>query len=309
MDRAIHYCNQDGRVQCRYGTPSGYASAKLTTPSVSLAVNDYDLFPYADGPNAQWSGYFVSRASLKGYVRDTSSYFQAAKLLQVASGGAADTGPSNPLYRLERALGVAQHHDGVSGTSKQHVAYDYARRLAWGREDGDKMIAAALAKLSGYAGGAFVGCDLSNATICPALEAGAPTVLLVFNSQAQAKASLPLRVPVGMPAGVASWAVFDAAAAPVTAQLLPPAPDELALRTGYYRASAANVSWLAWQCAAVPAGGYSVFFLLPRAAAAEAPQTHASRVRVMRVGRRVRGRAGADESISNGVLTDRKSVV
>lgn len=32
----------------------------------------------------------------------------------------------------ERAMGVAQHHDAVSGTEKQHVAYDYARRLATG---------------------------------------------------------------------------------------------------------------------------------------------------------------------------------
>jgi hypothetical protein len=31
----------------------------------------------------------------------------------------ADMGVSNPLYRLERAMGVSQHHDAVSGTSKQ----------------------------------------------------------------------------------------------------------------------------------------------------------------------------------------------
>ena len=29
-------------------------------------------------------------------------------------------------------MGVAQHHDAVSGTEKQAVAYDYARRLAEG---------------------------------------------------------------------------------------------------------------------------------------------------------------------------------
>ena len=27
-------------------------------------------------------------------------------------------------------MGVAQHHDAVSGTEKQHVAYDYAQRLS-----------------------------------------------------------------------------------------------------------------------------------------------------------------------------------
>ena len=29
-------------------------------------------------------------------------------------------------------MGVIQHHDGVSGTSKQHVAYDYAKRVQSG---------------------------------------------------------------------------------------------------------------------------------------------------------------------------------
>ena len=30
-------------------------------------------------------------------------------------------------------MGVAQHHDAASGTAKQHVTFDYAKRLAKGR--------------------------------------------------------------------------------------------------------------------------------------------------------------------------------
>jgi hypothetical protein len=29
-------------------------------------------------------------------------------------------------------MGLAQHHDAVSGTEKQHVAFDYAQRLSDG---------------------------------------------------------------------------------------------------------------------------------------------------------------------------------
>lgn len=36
------------------------------------------------------------------------------------------------LFPLEEALAVVQHHDGVSGTAKQHVAYDYAMRVCVG---------------------------------------------------------------------------------------------------------------------------------------------------------------------------------
>ena len=33
---------------------------------------------------------------------------------------------------LGDALGIAQHHDAVSGTAKQHTTDDYAKRLAIG---------------------------------------------------------------------------------------------------------------------------------------------------------------------------------
>ena len=34
-------------------------------------------------------------------------------------------------------MGVAQHHDAVSGTEKQEVAFDYAQRLAQGLSSGN----------------------------------------------------------------------------------------------------------------------------------------------------------------------------
>jgi len=38
-----------------------------------------DLFPYADGPHAYWTGYFTSRPTLKGYVRDCNNVLQTCK--------------------------------------------------------------------------------------------------------------------------------------------------------------------------------------------------------------------------------------
>jgi hypothetical protein len=31
---------------------------------------------YASGPHTYWTGYFTSRAALKGYVRESSAYLQ-----------------------------------------------------------------------------------------------------------------------------------------------------------------------------------------------------------------------------------------
>ncbi len=36
------------------------------------------------------------------------------------------------MWIIDEALGVAQHHDAVSGTEKQEVAFDYAQRLSEG---------------------------------------------------------------------------------------------------------------------------------------------------------------------------------
>jgi hypothetical protein len=36
------------------------------------------------------------------------------------------------LFIIDEALGIAQHHDAVSGTEKQEVAFDYAQRLSEG---------------------------------------------------------------------------------------------------------------------------------------------------------------------------------
>jgi hypothetical protein len=47
-------------------------------------------------------------------------------------GKADPLGCQKSFHELEDASGVAQHHDGVVGTAKQHVANNYSKRLQSG---------------------------------------------------------------------------------------------------------------------------------------------------------------------------------
>lgn len=135
LDKLIKYVNkkQDSgsKINLLYSTPSCYLYA-LNKANQSYTTKTDDFFPYASRENTFWTGYFSSRPALKRYVRESNNLLQVCKQIEAFS--AQNT---NPVYRakveaFKRAMGVAQHHDAVSGTEKQHVAYDYAKRLANG---------------------------------------------------------------------------------------------------------------------------------------------------------------------------------
>lgn len=175
MDKLIHYVNQDGRVNALYSSPSIYTDAKYALDeSWPLKTDDY--FPYADRINAYWTGYFTSRPALKLYVRMMSGYYLAARQLEFFK-GRSETGPTTEL--LADALAIAQHHDAVSGTSKQHVADDYAKRLFIGYKQAEDLVSNSLACMveSASASGCknpqinFKQCPLLNISYCPPTEA------------------------------------------------------------------------------------------------------------------------------------------
>ncbi len=58
----------------------------------------------------------LPRRRVQGYVRSSSGYLQTVRQLEALLAGVL---PKSGLTLFEQALGVAQHHDAVSGTSKQ----------------------------------------------------------------------------------------------------------------------------------------------------------------------------------------------
>ncbi|ONM00733.1 putative alpha-mannosidase [Zea mays] len=144
MDKLIQYVNKDGRVHALYSTPSIYTDAKHAS-NESWPVKYDDYFPYADSTNAYWTGYFTSRPTFKRYIRVYSGYYLAARQIEFLMGRS-----SLGLFTssLEDAMGIAQHHDAISGTAKQHTTDDYSKRIAIGASKVEKGVNAALTCLT-----------------------------------------------------------------------------------------------------------------------------------------------------------------
>ncbi|KAJ0639216.1 putative alpha-mannosidase [Helianthus annuus] len=265
MDKFIHYVNKDGRVNALYSTPSIYTDAKYAeTNTWPLKTDDY--FPYASDINAYWTGYFTSRPALKGYVRMLSGYYLAARQLE-AMKGRNKTGPTTDY--LADALGTAQHHDAVSGTSQQHVANDYAKRLAIGHKEAEKVVAESIAcMLSPKPGCASLAtnirqCPLLNITNCPPTEAdlssGKKLVVVVYNSLGWKRSDV-IRLPVASE----NLAVYDSNEKEIESQIFPIINESISIRNYYTAAytgkppSSTPKYWLAFT-ASVPPLGFSTY--------------------------------------------------
>ena len=140
-------------------------------------------------------GYLASRPALKGFVRATSSFLQVARQLEVvARANGSDTA------RLAEAQGVVQHHDGVSGSSKQAVAFDYAQRMSVGIADAEAFVQRAVAALvtpPSLTAPVFDDCPLVNVSLCPSTSdsESASLVVVVWNGLGQARREL-ITIPV-----------------------------------------------------------------------------------------------------------------
>ncbi|CAF4755775.1 unnamed protein product, partial [Rotaria socialis] len=131
LDKLIKYVNAQqvngSDVNVFYSTPSCYLYA-LNKAGLTWPSKTDDFFPIAQNPHGFWTGYFTSRAALKRYERYSNNILQATRQLNALS----EINLRSSIFHLSEAMGVAQHHDAVSGTEKQHVADDYAQRLSQG---------------------------------------------------------------------------------------------------------------------------------------------------------------------------------
>jgi lysosomal alpha-mannosidase len=165
-------------------------------------VKTDDFFPYAHRPHSFWTGYFTSRTALKDYVRRTNNFFQSVRQLSAFS-NLNDSVTQDALGTLARALGVAQHHDGVSGTERQHVANDYAKRLSIGTDKCQSIIQNSVTTLINkkynrdYSNNPLnvIYCSLLNITECLPIEGLHNFSVMIYNPLGQEVVTW-MRVPV-----------------------------------------------------------------------------------------------------------------
>eukprot|EP01114_Cavostelium_apophysatum_P012238 TRINITY_DN2715_c0_g1_i1.p1 TRINITY_DN2715_c0_g1~~TRINITY_DN2715_c0_g1_i1.p1 ORF type:complete len:442 (+),score=67.97 TRINITY_DN2715_c0_g1_i1:47-1327(+) len=124
IDKLIKYINSrpdEYGLNLLYSTPSIYLDM-VHNANLTWEVRTGDFFPYRDCPSCWWTGYYTSRPALKGYVRDMDNILHATEKLFV-SAALPQLNTTEYVQRIDvltRALSVAQHHDAVSGTEKQH---------------------------------------------------------------------------------------------------------------------------------------------------------------------------------------------
>ncbi|XP_019848841.1 PREDICTED: lysosomal alpha-mannosidase-like [Amphimedon queenslandica] len=195
IDKLIKYVNLNGSLNLLYSTPSLYLKSLHDEDTVWPTKNS-DFLPYVDRPWSYWTGYFTSRPALKGYVRQCNAHLQACKQLEAIHNGMGDNGPSS--VKLQQAMGVAQHHDAVTGTEKQHVADDYARRLHIGEVECRSVMATVLNDLAAKGANApkmdLSFCEYLNISVCPVTEGG-DFNMVVYNSLARPYTGM-VRIPV-----------------------------------------------------------------------------------------------------------------
>ncbi|XP_067871703.1 alpha-mannosidase 2x isoform X6 [Heterodontus francisci] len=132
-------------VRVQFGTLSEYFDAVYKKYGVSpgskppsYPVLSGDFFTYADREDHYWSGYFTSRPFYKNLDRVLESHLRAAEILYSLALNHARRSSADSKYPISdyssltearRNIGLFQHHDAITGTSKEVVVVDYGIRL------------------------------------------------------------------------------------------------------------------------------------------------------------------------------------
>lgn len=117
-------------VEAKFGTLSEYfESVHQEKNLVDFPTLSGDFFTYADRDDHYWSGYYTSRPYHKRLDRVLMAFLRSAEMLHSWSIWETESKFTTLLENARRALALFQHHDGITGTAKDHVVKDYMDRM------------------------------------------------------------------------------------------------------------------------------------------------------------------------------------
>ena len=135
-------------AEIHFGTLSDYFTELRKSSSKTMGNGDEvglfpslsgDFFTYADRDDHYWSGYFTSRPFWKNLDRVLEGYLRAGEIIfslawaQMEYIGSDKTAMAEMcmegLGEARRSLSLFQHHDGITGTAKDHVVIDYGNKM------------------------------------------------------------------------------------------------------------------------------------------------------------------------------------
>lgn len=215
-----------------YSTPSIYTDEKKKW-SGTYELRTDDIFPLADNSHNYWSGYFTSRPALKRQVRFATNVLMSARQLEVVTKttaaevdrpSAKHSPPVGASWTdsFEGTVGVATHHDGMSGTERQDVSDDYMMRISSSQKEVEAGIAISLGKLLGSPNASIANChchaadDCMNISVCAATTGKDAFTIAAWNPIGHTLSDI-VRIPVSG----AEWVVTDSTGHAVPSQTIP----------------------------------------------------------------------------------------
>ena len=122
------------KINIFYSTPEKYfASIKKELNEYNEDLDTYtniDFYPYRS--DCFWTGFFTSRPYLKGYIRASSNIFYTFSQYYSFNRLMDEQINESIIYDLNdlrEAVGLAQHHDAITGTCMQYVSKYYIDKL------------------------------------------------------------------------------------------------------------------------------------------------------------------------------------
>uniref|UniRef100_A0A1L8DR39 Alpha-mannosidase n=2 Tax=Nyssomyia neivai TaxID=330878 RepID=A0A1L8DR39_9DIPT len=280
LDKLIKYANEaqknGSNFNLVYSTPSCYLKA-LHDAQISWPTKTDDFIPYASDPHAFWTGYYTSKPSLKNLERMGNSFLQLSKQLTSLAPSKEDKSLRVHLDYFSEVMGVLQHHDAITGTSKEHVTQDYTvqiyaafkacsysakiilNQLTARQTNKDKPPESEAARYLDQATGQpnftfeFDTCLLLNVSSCEISETRDKFMVTVYNALAHSVFSY-VRVPVD---GKYDYEVTDYRSVPIPHQMISVPPQVTALDPA--KSAGYELVFLATE---LPPIGYKSFFIV-----------------------------------------------